>query len=146
VVTRYQKRLSGPLLDRIDMHIQVQRVTIDELADAEPGERSTAVRERVTAARQRQWRRFGEHPGVASNAEMRAADIRAICPLDAAGARLLRAAVERFGLSARAYHRVLRVSRTIADLDSANEITETHVAEAVQYQPRSVHSPTWSTA
>jgi magnesium chelatase family protein len=136
VVTRYQKRLSGPLLDRIDMHLAIQRVDHDRLMDVTPGESSADVRQRVTAARQLQWRRFAEHPKVTSNAELQAADIRAVCQLDAISAHLLRAAVERFGLSARAYHRVLRVARTIADLDNSEQIQENHVAEAIQYQPR----------
>src|SRR5438445_6745740 len=103
VVTRYQKRLSGPTLDRIDMPLSVQRVEFDKLTSAQLGETSAAVRARVTAARQRQWRRFAEHPSVSCNAEMRVTDIRAVCELDASGAALVRSAVERLDLSARAY-------------------------------------------
>jgi magnesium chelatase family protein len=138
VVTRYQKRLSGPILDRIDLHVAVQRVELDKLIDGRPAESSAAVRERVTAARQMQWRRFAEHPSVTCNAEMRAAELRVFCQLDASGSSLLREAIQRLGLSARAYHRVLRVARTIADLAGAEQIEQLHVAEAIQYQPRFV--------
>jgi magnesium chelatase family protein len=136
VVTRYQKRLSGPILDRIDMHVTVQRVAFESLASDVPCESSETIRQRVVRARQRQWRRFAEHPTVTCNAEMRVGDIRALCELDAPSAALLQSAVESFGLSARAYHRVLRVARTIADLDDADAIRRGHLAEAIQYQPR----------
>jgi magnesium chelatase family protein len=136
LVTRYQKRLSGPILDRIDMHLDVQRVEFDKLAATEAGESSSAVRERVTAARQRQWRRFAEHPAVSCNADMRVGEIHQFCELDAAGASLVRHGVEHLGLSARAYHRVLRLARTIADLAASESIEAIHVAEALQYQPR----------
>jgi magnesium chelatase family protein len=136
VVTRYQKRLSGPVLDRIDIQIAVPRVDFDQLTSVEVCESSTAVRSRVTAARKCQWRRFAEHNAVTCNAEMRVPDIRAFCQLDSSGAALIRSAVERMGLSARAYHRVLRVSRTIADLAGSESIEPLHLAEAIQYQPR----------
>ena len=135
-MTRYQKRLSGPILDRIDMHVTVQRVAFETLTSDELCETSGTIRGRVIRARQRQWRRFAEHPTATCNAEMRVGDIRAYCELDAACAALLRSAVESFGLSARAYHRVLRVARTIADLDDAEAIGQSHLAEAIQYQPR----------
>jgi magnesium chelatase family protein len=140
-VTRYQKRLSGPILDRIDLHVTVSRVDFDDLNAPERGEASETVRRRVTDARQRQWRRFAEHPSVSCNADMRVDEVRAFCELDAGGARLVRNAVESMGLSARAFHRVLRVSRTIADLAACDQIEERHVAEAIQYQPRG--RPRW---
>jgi magnesium chelatase family protein len=136
VVTRYQKRLSGPMLDRIDMHVGVQRVDFDDLTGSDPAESSASIRERVVAARKRQWRRFAEHPAVTCNAEMRVPEIRAFCELDAACSAFFREGVQRFGLSARAYHRVLRVARTLADLDNVDSIGQVHVAEAIQYQPR----------
>jgi magnesium chelatase family protein len=136
MVTRYQKRLSGPILDRIDMHLTVARVEFDKLTGKDTGESSVAVRERVAAARQRQWRRFAESNAVTCNAEMRVPDIRAFCELDVTGAALVRSAVEHLGLSARAYHRVLRVARTIADLAGSERIESLHLAEAIQYQPR----------
>ena len=139
MVTRYQKRLSGPILDRIDMHVPVQRVEFDKLSGPEPSESSATVRLRVNAARRRQWCRFAEHPSVSCNAEMRVAELRAFCELDASGAALLRSAVDRLGLSARAYHRALRVARTIADLANSDAIEARHVGEAIQYQPRDVN-------
>jgi magnesium chelatase family protein len=135
-VTRYAKRLSGPILDRIDMHLTVQRVEFDKLMGAESGETSAAVRERVIAARRVQWRRFAENPAVSCNAEMRAGEIRAYCELDDEGAHLVRNAVDRVGLSARGYHRVLRLARTIADLAGAERLSAAHVGEAIHYQMR----------
>jgi len=135
-VTRYQKRLSGPILDRIDMHLNVQRVEFDKLTGSELGEGSSVVRERVTDSRVRQWHRFAEHPSATCNAEMRVPDIRIFCELDSASAMLVRSAVEQLSLSARGYHRVLRVARTIADLDKCERIQPMHLAEAIQYQPR----------
>jgi magnesium chelatase family protein len=136
VVTRYQKRLSGPILDRIDMHLEVQRVELDKLTSSELSEQSASILERVTAARERQWRRFAEHPLVACNAEMGLHDIRSFCAVENDGALILRHAIDRFGLSARAYHRVLRLARTIADMADSEAVLPPHVAEAIQYQPR----------
>lgn len=135
VVTRYQKRLSGPILDRIDLHLEVPRIDYEKLADARAGERSAVVRQRVVEARQRQWDRQGVD-GPLANAELTLAGIRRWCALDGPSASLMRAAVDRLGLSARAYHRVLRVARTIADLAGCEAIEPSHLAEAIQYQPR----------
>jgi magnesium chelatase family protein len=135
-VDRYQKRLSGPLLDRIDLHVDVPRVEYEKLAADSVAESSAAVRARVEAARARQWARF-DGSRVASNAEMGIRELKLHCGLDPAGEALLKAAVQRLGLSARAYHRVLKVARTIADLASVGRIGPAHLAEAIQYQRRS---------
>jgi magnesium chelatase family protein len=174
-VQRYVGRISGPLLDRIDIHIEVPSLAGERLTDRRPGEPSSVIRARVLAARQRQAARFrgqrvgtgdgaaagdvpaaggdaatdatgdplgaGEDAGagrpaasLSANADMGPAELRAHCAIDAASERLLRSAVRRLGLSARAYHRVLRIARTIADLEDADTIDVRHVAEAVQYR------------
>jgi magnesium chelatase family protein len=135
VVQRYQKRLSGPLLDRIDLHVEVPRIAYEKLAGEAPTESSAAVRERVEAARARQRGRFADGR-LAANADMGVAEVRQHCRADEAGQALLRAAVQQLGLSARAYHRVLKVARTIADLADAELIAPVHLAEAIQYQRR----------
>ncbi|MDY6868425.1 MAG: ATP-binding protein, partial [Chloroflexota bacterium] len=134
-VTRYQKRISGPLMDRIDIHMQVPRVEYQELRDLQPGESSAEVRTRVEAARERQRERFGES-GIASNADMRPAQIRQYCALDEDCQALMKTAMRQLQLTARAYHRVLKLSRTIADLAGSDTITQVHLAEALQYRPK----------
>ena len=134
-IARYQKRLSGPLLDRIDIHIEVPRIEYEKLNDVRDGERSADVRARVQAARERQALRFAG-TRVACNADMGPAEVRKFCVVDAAAQPLLKAATQRLQLSARAFHRVLKLARTIADLAGAEIIQAPHLAEALQYRPR----------
>ena len=134
-IERYRSRLSGPLLDRIDLHFEVAAVGLAELTAAPNGEPSARVAARVAAARQSQARRFGADVAMPVNASLGPADLEVHCPLDAAAGRLLEAAFERLALSARGLHRVLKVARTIADLAGADSIAAAHVAEAIQYRP-----------
>ena len=137
-VTKYQKRISGPLLDRIDIHIEVPRVEYDKLSDQRLGEPSTAIQTRVEAARQVQRQRFAGEGGIAHNADMRVAEVRKHCPLDEASRTLMKTAMQQLQLSARAYHRVLKLARTIADLAGSQAIQPQHLAEALQYRPRTL--------
>jgi magnesium chelatase family protein len=130
-----QKRISGPLLDRIDLHLDVPRIPHEQLADRRPGEPSTAIQERVARARAIQARRF-MGTSLLTNADMGPKELRQHAALDETSEALLGAAVRQMGLSARAYHRVLKLARTIADLAAAEQITTAHVAEALQYRPR----------
>ena len=132
-ITRYRSRVSGPLLDRIDIQVEVPAVEYEALASRTPGESSAAIRERVNQARRIQVQRF-EQTGIHANARMSARDVRRYCRTDAAGEQLLETAIKRLGLSARAYVRILKVSRTIADLAGAEEILPPHIAEAIQYR------------
>ncbi len=134
-ITKYQKRISGPLLDRIDIYLEVPRVEYEKLSDGRVGEPSAKVRERVEAARQIQRERF-TGTDVGSNADMRPVEIRKYCTLDTACANLMRTAMAQLQLSARAYHRVLKLARTIADLAGSQNIGPNHLAEALQYRPR----------
>ena len=136
VISRYQKRISGPLLDRIGIHIEVPRVDYEKLSDERMGEPSAVIRERVEAARERQRERFAGSERLMCNGDMGPAEIREICLLDDAGIGLLRAAMQQLHLSARAYHRILKLARTIADLAGTTSIDTTHLAEAIQYRPR----------
>jgi magnesium chelatase family protein len=135
MVSRYQKRISGPLLDRIDIHIDVPRVEYEKLSDDRLGEPSETIRARVEMARGRQRRRF-EGTGLMSNADMGPAEVRDHCQVDDAGKSLLRAAMQQLHMSARAYHRILKLARTIADLAGSEGIETAHLAEAIQYRPR----------
>jgi magnesium chelatase family protein len=134
LVQRYRSRISGPLLDRIDMHIDVPAVRYRELSAERGGEPSAAIRERCARARAVQRDRFAARPGVFANAHMAPRDIRSHCALTAAADALLRTAIARLALSARANHRVLKLSRTIADLAGAAAIEPAHVSEAIQYR------------
>lgn len=133
-VTRYLGRVSGPLLDRIDPHVEVPAVRVGDLQDRRTSEPSEAVRERVARARARQRARFADRPGVHANAHMPPPEIREFCRVDEAGDALLRTAIQRLGLSARAYHRVLKIARTLADLEGVPDVGTPHLAEAIQYR------------
>ena len=133
-VERYRSRVSGPLLDRIDIHLEVPAVGYRELVGGEPEESSAAIRGRVERARAIQRGRFRRRPGLLANAHMTSRDVRQHCRLSPPVESLLREAVGRLGLSARAYHRVLKIARTIADLDEAADLSTTHVSEAIQYR------------
>ena len=133
-VLRYRGRVSGPLLDRMDLQVEVPAVPIDALTDERRGESSASVRERVRAARDLQRERFRGRDRVHANGQMGSADLRVWCRPSAAVARLMQEAVDRLGLSARGYHRVLKVARTIADLAGATRVSEEHAQEAVQYR------------
>ena len=133
-ISRYQKRLSGPLLDRIDMHIEVPRIEYEKLASQQAGEPSATIRQRVIAARQQQQQRFQAE--AATNSGMAPAQIRMWCPLDSACQNLIKTAMRQLNLSARAYHRILKLARTIADLGNSDTIQPIHLAEALQYRSR----------
>lgn len=124
------------MLDRIDIHVEAPRIEYEKLTDKREGERSVEVRARVRAARERQTRRFAHTARVTCNAEMGPAEVRKYCEVDPAAQPLLRAATQRLQLSARAFHRVLKLARTIADLAEAETIGAPHLAEALQYRPR----------
>jgi magnesium chelatase family protein len=148
MVTKYQKRISGPLLDRIDIHIEVPRVEFEKLSDQRLGEPSAVIQARVEAARQIQRERFAaietKNPGSSDtsvptcNADMRPAEVRQFCPLDDTGRALMKTAMNQLQLSARGYHRILKLARTIADLAGSELIAPVHLAEALQYRPRSI--------
>ena len=132
-IQRYISKISGPLLDRIDIHIDVPAVKVRELSAQDSGEGSTEIRARIERARSQQQERFaGEH--IFCNAQMTPRLIRKHCPLDAAAQQLLERAITKWGLSARAYDRILKVSRTIADLEGREPVAEQQISEAVQYR------------
>jgi magnesium chelatase family protein len=135
IVTKYQRRISGPLMDRIDIHVEVPRVDYEKLSDARLGEPSAVIRTRVESARQIQRERFAD-TSLTSNADMHPAQVRQYCSLDESCRGLMRAAMNQLQLSARAYHRILKLARTIADLAGSPHISTSHLAEALQYRPR----------
>lgn len=151
MITKYQKRISGPLLDRIDIHIEVPRVEYDRLSDQRLGEPSSSIQMRVETARDIQRTRFAQISAgqrdvlggsitsagpLVCNADMRPAEVRQFCRLQDEGQNLMRAAMSQMNLSARAYHRILKIARTIADLAGSEEIQSPHLAEALQYRPK----------
>ena len=133
-VQRYRGRLSGPLLDRIDIHVEVPAIEMNELTSSEDGEGSGAIRERVRRARLVQQKRFIREGSIRSNGQMTTRLLKKHCRLDSSGIDLIRQAVTNLNLSARAYDRILKVARTIADLASADQVTADHLSEAVQYR------------
>ena len=141
-VKKYVNRVSGPLLDRIDLHVEVTPVSFDEMTSSRSSEKSVEIRQRVIRAREIQAGRYREFPGVHANALMPASHIREFCAISKAGHTLLKTAMDRLGLSARAYDRILKVARTIADLSESDEIQIGHLAEAIQF--RSLDRDDWS--
>jgi len=142
VVQKYLNKISGPLLDRIDIHLEVTPVPFSELTSSRSSEKSESVRARVVKAREIQEERFKEVTGVYSNAQMGSKLLRTVCSIPEEGIQLMKTAMERLGLSARAYDRILKVSRTIADLAESENIKTEHLAEAIQY--RSLDRDGWA--
>ena len=141
-VQRYLNRVSGPLLDRIDLHVEVTPVSFDKMTAERKSESSATIRERVITARGRQETRFERQKDIHNNAMMSPQMVKDICRINDAGKTLLKTAMQKLGLSARAYDRILRVSRTIADLSDSEEIKIEHLAEAIQY--RSLDRENWA--
>lgn len=140
-IKNYLNKISGPLMDRIDIQIEVIPVPFKDLAKTRPSEKSVEIRKRVIAARKIQQKRFENYPGIHSNSQMTSKMMQQYCKLDDAGLALLKSAIEKMGLSARAYDRILKVSRTIADLEASENIKNYHIAEAIQY--RSLDKESW---
>ncbi|MEO8721198.1 MAG: YifB family Mg chelatase-like AAA ATPase [Ginsengibacter sp.] len=141
-VQKYLNRISGPLLDRIDLHVEVTPVAFNELSSTKDFEKSETIRVRVISARERQAERYKDNPGVYCNAQMSSKMLKEICTISQVGSNLLKIAMERLNISARAYDRILKVSRTIADLAGSEEIKPEHLAEAIQY--RSLDREGWA--
>lgn len=142
VVQKYLSKISGPLLDRIDLHVEVTPVNFNELASDRPAEKSELIRERVIKAREIQIERFGNKPDLHANAQMSSQMVRELCQINEAGQNLLKRAMEKLGLSARAYDRILKVARTIADLAGSENIQLEHLAEAIHF--RSLDREGWA--
>jgi magnesium chelatase family protein len=143
VVQKYLNKISGPLLDRIDIHVEVVPVPFRELSDIRISEKSAEIRERVVKARLIQEERYKENKGIHANAQMTSKMLRTICKIDETGHVLLKNAMEKLNLSARAYDRILKVARTIADMDASEDIRTEHLAEAIHY--RSLDRENWGT-
>lgn len=142
MVQKYLSKISGPLLDRIDLHVEVTPVNFSELSSDRPAEKSELIRDRVIKAREIQVERFGNRPDLHANAQMSPQMVRDLCKINVAGQTLLKKAMEKLGLSARAYDRILKVSRTIADLAGSEEIKLEHLAEAIHF--RSLDREGWA--
>ena len=141
-VQRYLNRISGPLLDRIDIQIEIVPVPFEKISEKQQAESSASIRERVICARKMQEKRFANHPGVYCNAQMESRLLHLYAEPDEQGLNLLRNAMTRLNLSARAYDRILKVARTIADLDHSEQVTSIHLAEAISY--RNLDRESWA--
>jgi magnesium chelatase family protein len=133
-VQKYLNKISGPLLDRIDLHVEVTPVAFSELSTQKPQEESASIRERVIKAREKQAERYKDLPGVYCNAQITSKMLKDVCAISTPGQNLLKSAIEKLNLSARAYDRILKVSRTIADLAQSDDIKIEHLAEAIHYR------------
>ncbi|KKQ94165.1 MAG: Mg chelatase, subunit ChlI [candidate division CPR2 bacterium GW2011_GWC2_39_10] len=142
-IIKYQSKISGPLLDRIDLHLEVPRINIEEMQSLKEGESSEIVRERVSFAREIQFKRFASQ-NILTNSEMTNEDLKTYCVLDKKIQETLKMAAEKMALSARAYHRIIKISRTIADLENSENIREEHVLEALQYRQKNSFTQTHS--
>ena len=141
VVQKYLGKISGPLLDRIDLHVEVKPLSNDELLRKQKGESSSSVRERVVRARNIQAERYRSCPDIHCNAQVNTKLLHQYCSIDEAGNQLMKVTMDRLGLSARAYDRILKVARTIADLDGSPNITTEHLSEAINF--RSLDRDSW---
>ena len=140
-IQKYMAKISGPLLDRIDIHIEVPAVKFKDLTSSSVGERSTDIRKRVIVAREIQQERFIGLKNIFKNADMSSKELHKFCKLDSKSEELLKMAMTRLGLSARAYDRIIKVSRTIADLEKSKDILPQYISEAIQY--RSLDRELW---
>lgn len=142
-IHQYLSKISGPLLDRIDIHLEVTPVELDKITGTHEAESSSTIRERVIAARAIQTKRFQAYPGIYCNAQMPSSLLKKLCPLNSQSQNLLKIAMQKFGLSARAYDRIIKLARTIADLSNSADICPQHIAEAIQY--RTLDRESWGT-